>query len=267
MGEAEGLGLYRCLRDRDLRREGLLVAEGRWLVERLLASSWPVLSVACAPRFAEHFRRLAGGRCPVLITPEEELASVAGFRFHRGVLAVGRRPELPSLEAFLSVLPGDAAGALVLCPQLTGEYNLGSIVRTAAAFGALGLAAGSRCCDPLSRRALKVSMGAAFSLPLLALGDEERAATKLRRAGFQIVGASPSPRASPLGPFQPAARVAVVFGEEAEGLGNPWEARCDELLAIPMSGGTDSLNVAVAAGIFLYSLGGHGRKHLVAHPV
>jgi tRNA G18 (ribose-2'-O)-methylase SpoU len=254
VGEAEGLALYRNLRDRDLRREGLLVAEGRWLVERLLASGWPVLSVACAPRFAGHFRRLAGERCAVLEVSEEELASVAGFPFHRGVLAAGRRPELPGLEAFLSVLPGTAAGTLVVCPQLTGEYNLGSIVRTAAAFGALGLAVGSRCCDPLSRRALKVSMGAAFSLPLVALGEEEQAAAELHRAGFRIVGASPSPRASPLGSFRRPARLAVVLGEEAEGLGEPWEECCDELLAIPMPGGTDSLNVAVAAGIFLYAL-------------
>jgi len=256
VGEAEGLGLYRNLRDRDLRREGLLVAEGRWLVERLLASGWPVLSVACGPRFAEHFRRLAGERCPLLVASEEELASVAGFPFHRGVLAAGCRSELPSLEAFLGGLPGDAAGTMVISPQLTGEYNLGSIVRTAAAFGTLGLAVGSRCCDPLSRRALKVSMGAAFTLPLVALGEEEQAAGLLHRAGFQIVGASPSPHASPLGSFRPPARLAVVLGEEAEGLGNPWEARCDELLAIPMPGGTDSLNVAVAAGIFLYALCG-----------
>ncbi len=259
MGEAEGLALYRNLRDRDLRREGLLVAEGRWLVERLLASGWPVLSVACAPRFAEHFRRLAGERCPVLVAGQEELASVAGFPFHRGVLAAGRRPELPGLEAFLSVLPGNASGTLVVCPQLTGEYNLGSIVRSAAAFGALGLALGSRCCDPLSRRALKVSMGAAFSLPLIALGEEEPAAAALHRSGYRIVGASPSTRARPLGSFRRPARLAVVLGEEAEGLGGPWEARCDELLAIPMPGGTDSLNVAVAAGIFLYSLCGPGK--------
>lgn len=255
MGEAEGLGLYRDLRDRDLRREGLLVAEGRWLVERLLASGWPVLSVACCPRFAEHFRRLAADRCPVLVVPEEELASVAGFRFHRGVLAAGRRPELRSLESLLQALPAGAeAATLVICPQLTGEYNLGSIVRTAAAFGAEGLAAGSRCCDPLSRRALKVSMGAAFRLPLLALGEEERAAGLLHAAGFRIAGASVAPSARPLASFRRPARLAVVLGEEAEGLGNPWEARCDELLTIPMPGGTDSLNVAVAAGIFLYAL-------------
>ena len=149
---------YRDLRDRDLRREGLLVAEGRWLVERLLASGWEVLSVLCAPRFAGHFRELAAGRCPVLTADEERLAKVAGFPFHRGVLAAARRPRFPSLAAWLSGAAqpagqGRAGGdILVICPQLTGEYNLGSIVRSAAALGATALAMGARCCDPLSRR-------------------------------------------------------------------------------------------------------------------
>jgi tRNA G18 (ribose-2'-O)-methylase SpoU len=255
VGEAEGLDLYRDLCDRNLRREGLLVAEGRWLVERLLASGWPIVSVVCAPRFEEYFQHLVAGHCPVLVASEVELAAVAGFRFHRGVLAAGRRPEPCSLEFFLQALPAGAGSAtLVVCPQLTGEYNLGSIVRTAAAFGAEGLATGSRCCDPLSRRALKVSMGASFRLPLLALGEEERAAGLLHEAGFSIVGASAAPSARPLASFRRPARVAVVLGEEAEGLGNPWEARCEELLTIPMPGATDSLNVAVAAGIFLYAL-------------
>jgi len=95
------LSEYRDLRDRDLRREGLLVAEGRWLVERLLASGWEVLSVLCAPRFAEHFLRLAAGRCPVRTADEQLLAPVAGFPFHRGVLAAARRPEIASLASWL----------------------------------------------------------------------------------------------------------------------------------------------------------------------
>ena len=104
------LELYRDLRDRDLRREGLLVAEGRWLVERLLASGWEVLSVVCATRFAAHFLELAAGRCPVLTADEDQLARVAGFAFHRGVLAAARRPRLASLAAWLSGRPAGSRG-------------------------------------------------------------------------------------------------------------------------------------------------------------
>ncbi len=265
--------MYRDLRDRDLRREGLLVAEGRWLVERLLASGWEVLSVVCAPRFAEHFREQASSRCPVLTADEEQLAQVAGFPFHRGVLAAARRPKFPSLAAWLSgrsavlppagdpgragrASPGSAArGTLVLCPQLTGEYNLGSIVRSAAALGADALAVGSRCCDPLSRRALKVSMGAAFRLPLLTLDEEESAdLTRLRAAGWRIAGASPAPEADPLASWRREGPVALALGEEAEGLPEPWSGGCDLLLRIPMRAGVDSLNVSVAAGILLHAL-------------
>jgi tRNA G18 (ribose-2'-O)-methylase SpoU len=272
------LDAYRDLRDRDLRREGLLVAEGRWLAERLLASGWEVLSVLCAPRFAAHFRELAAGRCPVLTADEEQLARLAGFPFHRGVLAAARRPKFLSLAAWLAEpgSPGGSAGGqgsvsqpwppdrpagkpppapLVVCPQLTGEYNLGSIVRSAAALGAGALAVGPRCCDPLSRRALKVSMGAAFRLPLLALSEEAAAdLARLRAAGYRIAGASPAPEALPLAAWRHEGPVALVLGEEAEGLPEPWAAGCDVLLRIPMREGADSLNVSVAAGILLHAL-------------
>lgn len=249
------LELYRDLRDRDLRREGLLIAEGRWLVERLLASGWEVLSVVCAPRFAAHFLALAAGRCPVLTAGEDQLARVAGFAFHRGVLAAARRPAPISLAAWLSGRPAGSRGdTLVICPQLTGEYNLGSVVRSAAALGADGLAVGPRCCDPLSRRALKVSMGAAFRLPLLALEEGAADLVRLRAAGFCIAGASPAPLALPLASWSREGPVALVLGEEAEGLPEPWAEGCDLLLRIPMRAGADSLNVSVAAGILLHAL-------------
>jgi tRNA G18 (ribose-2'-O)-methylase SpoU len=251
------LELYRDLRDRDLRREGLLVAEGRWLVERLLAGGWEVLSVVCATRFAAHFLELAAGRCPVLTADEAQLAQVAGFAFHRGVLAAARRPPPVSLAAWLSGRPAGSRGdTLVICPQLTGEYNLGSIVRSAAALGAAALAVGPRCCDPLSRRALKVSMGAAFRLPLLALEEEAADLERLRAAGWRIAGASPAPEAVAVDSWRREGPVALVLGEEAEGLPEPWAEGCDLLLRIPMRAGADSLNVSVAAGILLHSLCG-----------
>lgn len=249
------LGLFRDLKERDFRREGLFVAEGRWLVERLLVSGWEVLAVLCAPRFAEHFGRLAGGRMPVLCAPEQEIARVAGFPFHRGVLAAGRRPVFPSLAAWLDGAPKAGRATLVVCPQLTGEYNLGSILRSACALGAQAAVLGPRCCDPLSRRALKVSMGAAFRLPLLAMEQEEAALRLLGDSGYQVLGASPAPEAVPLSEYMRAARVALVLGEEAEGLPEPWRSGCDVRLRIPMAGGSDSLNVAVAAGILLHALG------------
>jgi tRNA G18 (ribose-2'-O)-methylase SpoU len=157
----------------------------------------------------------------------------------------------PSLAEWLGGPP--RPGTVVVCPQLTNEYNLGSVLRSAAALGAGALAFGPRCCDPLSRRALKVSMGAAFRLPLLLLDNEEADRRLLGARGFEVVGASPAPESQPLGDFRPTGPVALVLGEEAEGLPEPWRSGCDRLLRIPIRG--DSLNVAVAAGILLYALG------------
>jgi tRNA G18 (ribose-2'-O)-methylase SpoU len=258
---------FQHLKERDLRREGIFVAEGRLLVERLLASGWEVLSVLSTPRFAAHFRRLASGRCPVVVAAQEQVAAIAGFPFHRGVLAAGPRPPLGELERFLEAEargPGGGPSMLLACPALTGAENLGAVLRSAAAFGVGGVLLGPRCCDPLSRRALKASMGAVFRLPLVELREERRAVALLEAAGFELVGASLAPAALPLADYRRGRvenrrkgalrKVVLVLGEEASGIPEPWRSGCDRVLTIPMAPGTDSLNVAVAAGIFLYCL-------------
>lgn len=268
-GQAAELRPYRDLRERDLRLEGLFIGEGRLVVERLLASGWPVLSVLCTPAQAAHFRLLAAGRCPVLVKSEADLAELAGFPFHRGVIAAARRPALPELSSFLESSGADAAElTLVVCPRLTGSANLGSIARSAAAFGAHALAIGERCCDPLSRQAIKASAGALLRLPLVRLGDEPQALALLARLGFQVAGTAgwpsradslPGGRARRLPDYRRPPRLAVVFGNEAAGLEEPWLGGCDRLLSVPMPGGVDSLNVAVAAGILLWELGARRR--------
>jgi tRNA G18 (ribose-2'-O)-methylase SpoU len=275
------LRAYRALRERDLRREGLFIGEGRLVVERMLASDWELLSVLCTPAQAAHFRQLAAGRCAVLVETEEAIASLAGFPFHRGVLAAGRRPGLPTLASFLetparerstgegsNLERGDGGSLLlVLCPRLSNTENLGSIIRSAAAFGAAALAIGRRSCDPLSRQAIKVSAGSVFRLPLVELSDEQAAVNLLHEQGFQLLGTCGDPVAADkagtgrivqLPDYRPPARSAVVFGNEAAGLEEPWLSNCDRLLAVPMPGGVDSLNVAVAAGIILWELGASG---------
>jgi tRNA G18 (ribose-2'-O)-methylase SpoU len=244
--------IFVALRDRDLRRKGLLVAEGRLLAERLLASGWPVLAVLCAPRFTHLFRERTAGVCPLHVLPDERIAEVAGYAFHRGVLAVGRRPPLPGYEQLLA--EADRPSTLVVCPDVAGAENLGSIIRTAAALGVGGLLLGPRSCDPFSRRALKVSMGAAFSIPLAVVEDEDRACAGLREGGYTVAIASLAPEALPLQSFRRGRKLCLVLGNEAAGVGEPWISCCDVRLSIPMSAGTDSLNVAVAAGIFLHAL-------------
>ncbi|TFH39008.1 MAG: RNA methyltransferase, partial [Chrysiogenales bacterium] len=109
-------------------------------------------------------------------------------------------------------------------------------------------------CDPLSRRALKVSMGAAFAIPIVMLDDEESGFALLKRYGFTVYGASICGDSIPLHAVKPAEKRAAVFGNESEGLTDRITSLCDETIHIPMYNDTDSLNVAVAAGIILYCL-------------
>ena len=229
--------LFAALRDRELRREGILVAEGRLLAERLLRSGLPVLGVLCAPRFEASFLPLSAGACPLRVLPEREIARIAGFAFHRGVLAVARRPEPPALEALLPTLP--AASLLLACPDLTDPENLGSVIRSSAALGADAVLLGPRSCDPWSRRALKVAMGASFSIPVVRCENEGQACGVLRAGGYTVAGASLSGDAQPLEHYRRPERLCLVLGNEAEGLGEPWRSCCDVLFTIPMHRGTD----------------------------
>ncbi len=246
------LKIYADLRDRDLRREGRFIAEGRFLVERLLSSPWEVESVLCSERMAEEINLLAEGRSPVYTLPDGEIEKITGFRFHRGVMAAGIRRGLPDTKNFLMEYP--QAGKLVVCPDLTDAENLGSIFRSAAAFGVDGILIGPRSCDPLGRKSLKVSMGTVFTLPMIEMKDEAGDVGLLSKAGFHLYGTVLSENAVDLRVSPPAERSALVFGNEAAGLTDRWQEWCDTMVTLPMQKGTDSLNVAVSAGVFIYEM-------------
>lgn len=250
------LAAFAALRDRDLRAEGLVVAEGRLLAERLLLAGprLEALGVLCVPALAGRFEELSGGRCPVIVRPEASLAETAGYPFHRGVIAAARRPPLPGLGALLG--DGTPAAAapprrLLLLPATVDPENMGSLFRSAAALGAGAVLLGPGSCDHLSRRALRVSMGAVLSLPaFLAPGPE--ALAELGRAGFGLAGAVLDPAARDLADWLPPPRLCLLVGNEYEGLGPEWLPSCVERVTIPMEPGSDSLNAAAAAAIFMH---------------
>lgn len=254
MNAERSLSIFSDLRDRDLKREGILIAEGRHLASRLLASGLEVLSVLCSERMAEEFRGLVQGRCPVHVLDNDEMESLAGFPFHRGVMAAAARPGIIPLERFLS--ENGACRKLAVCPRLSGAENLGGILRTSAALGADGVAIGPRSCDPFSRRSVKASMGAAFTVPIIMMEEDETAFNLLKRRGFAIYGASTGGGSLPLRTVRPPEKRAVVFGNEAEGIPESTALLCDRMVHVPMHNNTDSLNVGVAAGIILHAMFG-----------
>jgi tRNA G18 (ribose-2'-O)-methylase SpoU len=190
---------------------------------------------------------------PLYVVADELVNRIVGFKFHSGVIACGIRKPAGSLESVLA--PAGRRSMVVVCPDLISHENLGSIIRIAAAFGAAGLLLGPRCCDPFYRFSIRVSMGTVFSLPMARsldlLGDLDRLATEF---GYERVASVLSADAEPLGAAGLGERIALLLGNEAQGLDEETIAHCDRRVTLPMRQGVDSLNVAVAAGIFLYEL-------------
>jgi len=241
---------------RDLPQRGIditsqrFVVEGELLTRRLLTSPLIAESILITPSRLERLRPVLPDHVPVYVAPNELLRTVVGYPFHAGVLACSRRPPNPSLEAC------SAAGKnamLVVCPRIDNHANLGSLIRVAAAMGAAAMLLGHSGCDPFRRQAIRVSMGSVLTLPVRRCDDihgELEALTD--RWGFHLVAAVLAPDAPPLHAAHRARPLAVMMGNEADGLDPALIARAHQRVRIPMHADTDSLNVAVAAAVMLY---------------
>lgn len=249
--EDERLDVYRSIRQSNLTRwSGLLIAEGRLVVERLLESPLPVESLLVSERRVDQLPET--GETPVYVVEEALAQQLVGYNFHAGFLACGRRPEPVPLPQCVG---SQSRQLLVACPRVTDPDNLGTILRISAAFGVQGVLLGRGCCDPFSRRTLRVSMGNALSVPIRETNNLTAELAELRSTyGFELLATALSPGATPLAKSVRQPRSVLMLGNEADGLDAAEIALADQVLSIPMSNGTDSLNVAVAAGIFLYHL-------------
>jgi len=246
---------YRNLRDRTLRGESIFVAEGRVLTRRLLESRYPAQSVFVSEHFADEFQGVVGGRAPLYVAPESLLLEVVGFKFHRGVLGVGCRSKLPSLDELTAPLDAAATWSLVVCPEITKPENLGLIFRSAGAFGVDAVLLGERCCDPFSRRCLRVSIGAVLQVPFTKSTDLLADLRRLKdRWGVELMATVLDKQAERLADVRWPSRIGILFGNEADGLRQQWLALCGRHVTIPMSPAADSLNLGVAAGIFVYEM-------------
>lgn len=244
---------YRNLPERTLRGESIFVTEGRVLTLRLLASRYQAASVLCAAQHAAEFDRAAAGRCPVYAAPEPLLSGIVGFRYHLGVLGAGRRGAPLTLDELMSPLVASERITLAICPEVTKPENLGLVFRSAAALGIDGVLLGRLCCDPFSRRCLRVSMGGLFRVPWAQSADVPADFAALhRRYGVELAATVLDSAADRVDGVRWPARLGLVFGSEFDGLRHHWLELCQRRVTIPMQAGTDSLNLGVAAGIFLY---------------
>jgi len=262
------LAPYRNVPDPELLRTGgLFVAEGRLVVRRLIeARRFPVQSVMVNDAAFAALRDLltAHDRLTVYLVPQAVLNGITGFNIHRGCLAIAERPRP---RDWRDVMRG--AQRAIALERIANADNVGSILRSAAAFGLDAVLLESTCTDPLYRKAIRTSMGAALTMPF---ATAEPWPDVLRELGGSGASDRPDPvRASPwvvlaltTSPSVPSLRdvapaisnrpVVVLVGNEGEGLTEAALAASTHRARIPMSNRVDSLNVATATAIALYEL-------------
>jgi tRNA G18 (ribose-2'-O)-methylase SpoU len=248
------LAEYRNVPDPELlERHGVFVAEGRLVVRRLLEGRrFPARSVMVTePARAVLGDALDGSPdLPVYVVSLSLMTMVTGFDIHRGCLAIGERTPAADWRTVV-----ERAACVVVLERVANADNVGGVFRNAAAFGADAVLIGPSCIDPLYRKAIRTSMGAALSVPFARAEPWPDALAGLRERGFQVIGLTPAASAAPL--HDAAARaatqpVALVLGHEGDGLTAGALSRCTTTARIPMAGGVDSLNVATAAAVALY---------------
>ncbi|MBI2203803.1 MAG: RNA methyltransferase [Candidatus Rokubacteria bacterium] len=244
---------YRDLRDSALRRErGLFVAEGRLLVERLLpAPRFRTRSVLATPdAFGALAPLLDQAGAVAYVTAHEVIRDVVGFKFHRGVLALGERGEERALDALMS--PAGRQTMLVI-EDVRDPENVGGLFRNASAFGVDGVLLGPGSADALGRKALRVSAGAALAVPFAHATAWHEDLAQLRARGFTVVALTPDRSARDIAEVaaRRSERLALLVGSEGDGLSAAARGLASVEARIPIAAGVDSLNVAVAAGIAL----------------
>lgn len=234
---------------------GRFIAEGVLVVEHLLDSAFPVESI-----FVSH-SRVAGVRpllakvpdgIPVYVAEQSLMDQIVGFPIHRGLLACGKRlPNPDPLEL------ARACRVLVVLEDLSNHDNVGSVFRSVAALGGAGVGVllSARCCDPLYRKALRVSMGHVLRVPHAVSDNLVALMPRLHALGFTSYALSPDPSAEPLPSFRfkDTDRSVFCFGAEGPGLSDELMQSVDHRVRIPMADHVDSLNIAVAAAVTLYA--------------
>lgn len=247
------------LRNRREPEKGIFIAESHKVIEH-------ALNAGCEPvSFLMERKHIAGqahdiiARCgdiPVYTADSDLLAGLTGYQLTRGILCAMRRPKLPSVEDLCM-----GARRLVILEGIVDPTNVGAIFRSAAALSMDGVLVTPSCCDPLHRRAVRVSMGTIFQIPWTRISSEAsewplKGIDRLRTLGFKTVAMALSDNAVSIDDPQLMAeeKLAIILGTEGDGLSHSTIADCDYTVCIPMSRNVDSLNVAAASAVAFWQL-------------
>lgn len=249
------LAIYRTLRRVDEHeRAGVLVAANHKVIRRLLASRFSVVSALLTPAWLEklgpQLRARHETEIPIFVADDPLLETITGYVMHQGALAVAKIPALPDLETVLKNSPRPLLLAAV--EGIASAENLGAVVRCCAAFGVHGLIVGETCGSPFQRRAVAGSMGTIFEQPVVQSKNLAADLALLRARGVRCLAAHPRANAEKLAAVDMTGDCCLVFGAEGPGLTENALTMCDTMVEIPMPSHMNSLNVAVATGIFIY---------------
>ncbi|MEO6827404.1 MAG: RNA methyltransferase [Microbacteriaceae bacterium] len=238
---------------------GLYLAESALVFRRALAAGHTPRSVLTLGNTAEEAHAVLAeadptGRweqVPIFVGPGELLAELTGYVLHRGLIAAMNRPPLPRAQLLLA-----SARRVVVLENVADPTNVGAIFRSVGAIGADAVLVTARCSDPFYRRAIRVSMGTVLQVPWTRVGPWSETRAMLAASGFHVAALALTPDAVSLRDFAkiPREKLAIVLGAEGDGLTAEAIAAADTVVRIPMAHGIDSLNVAAASAVALWSL-------------
>ena len=251
-----GLEVFGQLTEAQLRNvldpsKGLFIAESPKVIRVALDAGYEPVSLLCERRHitgdaADIIERC--GDIPVYTGERELLAQLTGYTLTRGVLCAMRRPKPKALGDMLN-----GAQRVVVIDGVVDTTNIGAIFRSAAALGIDAVLLTRNACDPLNRRAVRVSMGSVFLVPWTWLDSYD----ELKTMGFKTVAMALTDKSIALDDprLKAEPRLAIVMGTEGDGLPKDTIASTDYVVRIPMAHGVDSLNVAAAAAVAFWELG------------
>ena len=250
------------LRNRLEPEKGVFIAESPTVIEVALNAGLEPVSLLTDSRLINGAVAGIIDRCegvPVYTAERDMLARMTGFELTRGALCAMRRPKLPTVEELLA-----GAKRVAVLEEVADSTNIGALFRSAAALGMDAVLVTPTCCDPLCRRAVRVSMGTVFQVPWTRIGDTaadwpEAGMARLRELGFSTCAMALSDDSVSIDDPALAAeeKLAIILGTEGDGLSKSTIAACDYTVKIPMSHGVDSLNVAAAGAVAFWQLGRH----------
>ncbi|MDP7008665.1 MAG: RNA methyltransferase [Phycisphaerales bacterium] len=248
---------YRNITDADLRgRKHLFMCESEMVVRRLLKTDWNIHSLFLSPtKYEQLSSTVENCSAPIYVADVHLMTEIVGFHIHRGALAAVHRPEQTevSVDNLFRTLKGRDKLSLLLAQRITNVDNMGALFRNAAAFGVDALLFDHQCCDPLYRKAIRVSMGHTLSMPWAITDCWEDTLHQLKTGlDVQIIGCETGGRAVPLWDVQFSDKRAFVMGEEKSGLSPTSLRACDAIAEIPMANQVPSINVSVASAVALY---------------